>query len=208
MDSLTNSLDKQSRLQHSTSHSVNITHLKLVLCHDALSQAFLFQFFSGLFLSIYQNERQKPLTYHSLFCYQSGFLPVCILYFQAIAFFIFKLLQLFSLSNPFISLMTTTVTKTQVLLVSEVWKALQATEILQYTFHVLLLLPKETKVWYLTYMRNKVLILLGTRRHNWSDYSKMCFKSQVWRLVYTIGNILKAWKYFFFACCNGSSTFK
>lgn len=70
-----------SKLQHSTSHSVNVTHLKLVLCHDAPSQAFLFQFISRLFLSIYQNERKKTLTYHSLFCYQSGFPPVCILYF-------------------------------------------------------------------------------------------------------------------------------
>lgn len=44
--------------QHSTSQSVNPTHLKLVLCHDTPLQAFLLQFTSELFLYIHQYERR------------------------------------------------------------------------------------------------------------------------------------------------------
>lgn len=99
VDSLTKNLNKQTQLQHSTSHSVNDTHLKLVLCYDAPSQAFLFQFSSGLFLYIYQ--------YVTLLIQLSVWFSSCMPFLFSV-----RLLHLFSLSNLFISWMITTITKT------------------------------------------------------------------------------------------------
>lgn len=198
VDSLTKNLNKQTGLQHSTSHSVNDTHLKLVLCYDVPSQAFLFQFSSGLFLYIYQ---YVTVTYHSSFWYQSGFHLVCVFYFlscyciyfpcQTCSFHGWLLLQLRPKSCLSVRYETT----------SKLQKHCNTHFMFYYYF------LKETKVWYLAYMRNKVLILLGTRRQLSLAIQEVLQVTQVWGLVYTTENIFKNWKYFFFTCHNRSSTF-